>query len=66
MNFATKRIQAAVLGIALLGCLAGCEREGPAEETGEKIDEAAEDLGQQLEEAGEAAEDCVEDVDGNC
>ncbi|MGB0212671.1 hypothetical protein [Algiphilus sp.] len=32
-------------------CLAGCEDQGPAEEMGESIDEAAEEAGDDMEEA---------------
>ena len=39
----------AFLGIGALGC----EQKGPAEKTGEKIDEAAEEAGEKMEEAGE-------------
>ena len=37
----------------------GCEREGPAERAGEKINEAEEKAGKALEEAGEKARDTV-------
>lgn len=38
----------------------GCEREGPAERAGEKIDEAGKKAGEALEETGEKARDAVE------
>lgn len=36
--------------------LAGCEREGPAEKAGERIDETAEDIGERMEEGRENLE----------
>ena len=42
------------------GGLTACEREGPAERVGEKIDEAVEDAGDEIEEAGEKVEDAAE------
>lgn len=44
---------------AYLTAFTGCEREGPAERAGEKIDEAGEKAGEALEEAGEKARDAV-------
>lgn len=56
------------LGITFMAMalLAGCEKEGPAERTGEAIDDAARKTGEQIEEAGEKIKDCVDDVNGNC
>ncbi|KJS04087.1 MAG: hypothetical protein VR73_15470 [Gammaproteobacteria bacterium BRH_c0] len=56
------------LGIAFvaMALLAGCEREGPAERTGEALDDAAREAGEQIEEAGEQIEDCVDGMEGNC
>ena len=34
-----------------LGFIAGCEEEGPAEEFGESVDEAAEDAQREIEDA---------------
>ncbi|RJP25780.1 MAG: hypothetical protein C4520_01805 [Candidatus Abyssobacteria bacterium SURF_5] len=44
---------ALVLALLLTVGMTACEREGPAERTGEEIDEAAEEAGEALEEAGE-------------
>lgn len=44
-------IAAAFLALAL----AGCEREGPAEEAGENIDRAVERAGEAVEDAGDKA-----------
>jgi hypothetical protein len=41
-----------------IGGLAGCEK-GPAERTGEKIDNAAKNVGEKVEDAGEKAKDPV-------
>lgn len=38
----------------------GCEKKGPAEKAGEKIDQAVEDAGDQIEEAGDAVEEATE------
>lgn len=35
--------------------LAGCEQEGPVEQTGENIGETTQDAGQQMEQTGEQA-----------
>jgi hypothetical protein len=40
-----------------VGAFAACEREGPAERTGEAIDNAAENAGEALERAGERVQD---------
>ncbi|WP_119677449.1 hypothetical protein [Indioceanicola profundi] len=53
----------ALLGFSLLGAplvLAACEEQGPAEQTGEAVDNAVEDAGEQLEDAGEEVEDRAE------
>ncbi len=52
---------AALLAIPLATMigLSGCDREGPAEKAGEKIDKGAEKVGEGLERAGEKAQDAV-------
>lgn len=60
------RIMKPLLGavcIAFVISIAGCEQEGPAEEAGKEIDQAAEKAGEELEEAGEDIEDAVKDED---
>lgn len=43
-----------ILSVALLTLLSvACEREGPAERTGEEVDRSVERAGEQIEEAGE-------------
>lgn len=46
----------ACLLAALLLLPMACERQGPAERAGEKVDKAAERTGEQLEKAGERVE----------
>jgi len=53
------------LGLALSAACGGShkEPEGPAEEAGEKLDEAAEDTGEAAEEAKDDVKDTVEDAE---
>lgn len=48
-----------VMGLALSLLAAGCEREGPAERAGERIDRGAEKAGDSIERAGERSRDRV-------
>lgn len=41
--------------------IAGCEDEGPAEQAGEKIDDAAEETQESAEDAADSAGDAVEE-----
>jgi hypothetical protein len=51
------------LSIALLTfALNGCEREGPAERAGEKIDSAVEKMGEKVEKAGEKVQETAKDA----
>lgn len=43
--------------LLLASALGACEREGPAERAGERIDESAERAGENLEDAGDRLED---------
>ncbi len=43
----------------LVPILPGCEQEGPAEQAGEAVDEATENVGKKLEEAGESVQDAA-------
>lgn len=47
-----------IAGFLVIG-IAGCG-EGPAERTGEEIDETAEEAGEEMEEAGEELEEKAE------
>jgi hypothetical protein len=60
---------AVMLGVAAalsLGSLAGCRREGPAEETGRKIDETLDELAHPnegpLEKTGRKIDEAVDDA----
>jgi len=46
--------------LAVLGV--GCEKEGPAEEAGEAMDNATENAGDAMEEAGDKAEDAMDEA----
>lgn len=48
---------AALVATALFLALPGCEQQGPAEQAGESIDNAAERAGDKIEETGEAIKD---------
>jgi hypothetical protein len=54
-------IAVAIAALALAG-LAGCEREGPMEEAGEAIDNAAEKTGDKIEDVGDKIEDKARDA----
>ncbi len=51
-------IHAMLLAVLALG-LAACEKEGPAERAGEKIDEAVESAGDAIEDAGDKIKDAT-------
>jgi hypothetical protein len=60
-----KKKHALALGVLLplltvLGV--GCEKEGPAEEAGEAMDNATENAGDAMEDAGDKAEDAADDA----
>jgi hypothetical protein len=46
--------------LAFLGVGYGCEKEGPAEKAGKKIDQALEQAGDSIEDAGDKMEDAVD------
>jgi predicted small secreted protein len=52
---------AIVLGLAVTG-LTACEREGPMEKAGKKIDSAGEKVGESIEKAGEKLQDAARDA----
>ncbi len=56
-----KKILLAVMSLAFLG-LSACEREGPTERAGKKIDSAAERGGEKIESAGEKVQDAAKDA----
>ena len=56
-----KKLALALLMAMMMGGLAACVNQGPAEEAGENIDESMEDAGDSLEEMGENIEEFAED-----
>lgn len=57
-----RKLGLALLAAMLLGGMVGCEDEGPMEETGENIDQAAEEAGDNVEEMGEDIQESAEDT----
>lgn len=55
-----KKLAIALLMALMAGGLMACDDQGPAEEAGENIDDAAEDAGENMEELGEDMEDAAE------
>ena len=49
-------------GLAAIAVMtvASCEKKGPAEKAGEKVDEAAEDVKDKVEEAGDEIEEATD------
>ncbi|WP_024461158.1 hypothetical protein [Marinimicrobium sp. LS-A18] len=62
-NLLTKRVRSLALAMFLVlsggAFLTGCD-QGPAEEAGEKIDDAVDDAGDAMDDAADEAEDAVE------
>mgnify|MGYP003576597989 FL=1 len=54
-------ISAALATLFLAVAISACERKGPAEKAGEKIDDAARKAGEQIEKAGDKMQDAVKD-----
>jgi hypothetical protein len=50
---------AAVAAAVLVAALAGCQKEGPAESAGKKVDRAIDKTGQSIERAGEKVRDAA-------
>ena len=61
MKFNSGIVAAIVLSFAVAG-LAACEKKGPAEKAGEKIDNAAKKVGEKMEEAGDKIKDAAKDA----
>jgi hypothetical protein len=53
-------VRAALVVSALFAALPGCEKQGPAEQAGESIDNAVEKAGDQIEKAGDAIKDTAQ------
>ncbi|MCB2218719.1 hypothetical protein [Desulfofustis glycolicus] len=56
------KILTLLLCLLALFVFTACESEGPAEQAGEKIDNAVEEAQEGLEEAGDAIEDTAEEA----
>ena len=50
-----------LMALGLAG-IAGCEEQGPAEQAGERLDDAVSDARDRLEEAGDEIEEAAEEV----
>ncbi len=57
MTIRKTSLVATCAALLLAVTLAACEKKGPAETAGEKIDNAAERAGEQIEKAGEKIQD---------
>ncbi|WP_081138794.1 hypothetical protein [Halomonas sp. BC2] len=55
-----KKLATALFIALMVGGLAACDNQGPAEEAGESIDDSIESAGESLEEMGESIEDSAE------
>ncbi len=56
-----KTLSAALLMTTALVALPGCvKEEGPAEQAGKSLDNAAESVGEKIEDAGEAMQDAAQ------
>jgi len=51
-----------LLFVASLFFGVACEKKGPAEKAGERIDESMEDAGEKMEDAGDKIEDNLDDA----
>ena len=57
-----RKLGLAVLMAMVLGGVAACDDQGPAEEAGENIDDAMEDAGEGMEELGEDIQESAENA----
>jgi len=51
-----------IVCVVLLSIVAGCDKEGPAEQAGERIDEAVEDARQQAQDVRDEGKELADDV----
>ncbi|HWA11687.1 MAG TPA: hypothetical protein VHA15_01200 [Burkholderiales bacterium] len=58
----SKGIAAAIILGFTVAALSACEREGPMEKAGKKIDKAGEKVGEAVEKAGEKLQDAARDA----
>jgi hypothetical protein len=61
MSVLNRIVATAAIAVVMTG-LAGCEREGPAERTGKKVDQSIERAGEKVERAGEKIQDAASDA----
>nr|WP_298415009.1 hypothetical protein [uncultured Halomonas sp.] len=61
-NGLLRKLGLAILIALMLGGVAACEDQGPAEEAGENIDDAVDDAGDSVEEMGDDIQDSAEDA----
>ncbi|MDL5045280.1 hypothetical protein QQ054_04400 [Oscillatoria amoena NRMC-F 0135] len=61
MNNATKMFAMLALGLGTMAVV-GCDDDGPAERTGERLDNAAERAGEKVEDAGERIQEGARDT----
>ena len=56
------KILSVLLIVLSITVFAACEKEGPAEKAGKKIDETMEKAGDKMQDAGEAVQDKAEEM----
>jgi len=61
MKFNSGIAAAIVLSFAVAG-LTACDKKGPAETAGEKIDDSAKKVGEKMEDAGDKIKDAAKDA----
>lgn len=54
-----KKLMMVLMAGLFAGALVACEEQGPAEEVGEAVDDAAEETGEAVEDAADSAEDAT-------
>jgi hypothetical protein len=57
-----RSVLVAITALCVVMSVAGCEKEGPAERAGKKIDESVQRAGDDLERAGEKLDDAVREA----
>ena len=57
-KFAQRAITALMMMVLMVGSY-GCQKEGPFEKAGKKVDKAIEKAGEQIEKAGEKVKDAA-------
>ncbi|HMO27300.1 MAG TPA: hypothetical protein PKB10_13635 [Tepidisphaeraceae bacterium] len=62
MNNVTKMFAMLSLGLGTMAVV-GCDDDGPAERTGERVDNAMERAGEKVEEAGEKVQEGAKDAE---